>query len=98
MPTPEFKVGHKIVSLVIRFKNSITPHRKGDDPVNNPIKGVLKDVLEIIKSNPGIQKPAIAAHIEKSEATAKRYLKQLLEQNLIEYRGSNKTGGYYLKK
>ena len=102
MPTPEFKVGHKIVSLVIRFKNSITSHRKGDepvnDPINNPIKGVLKDVLEIIKSNPGIQKPAIAAHIEKSEATAKRYLKQLLEQNLIEYRGSNKTGGYYLKK
>ena len=90
------------MTLVIRFKNSITPHRKGDDPVNDPvndpIKGVLKDVLEIIKSNPGIQKPAIAAHIGKSEATAKRYLKQLLEQNLIEYRGSNKTGGYYLKK
>ena len=102
MPTPEFKVGHKIVTLVIRFKNSITPHRKGDEPVNepinNPIKGVLKDVLEIIKSNPGIQKPAIAAHIEKSEATAKRYLKQLLEQNLIEYRGSDKTGGYYPKE
>ena len=37
MPTPEFKVGHKIVTLVIRFKNSITPHRKGDEPVNDPI-------------------------------------------------------------
>ena len=94
------------MTLVIRFKNSITPHRKGDDPVNDPIndpvndpvKGVLKDVLEIIKNNPGIQKPAIAAHIGKSEATAKRYLKQLLEQNLIEYRGSNKTGGYYPKE
>ena len=106
LPTPEFKVGHKIVTLVIRFKNSITPHRKGDDPVNDPvndpindpIKGVLKDVFEIIKNNPGIQKPAIAAHIGKSEATAKRYLKQLLDQGLIEYRGSDKTGGYYPKE
>ena len=86
------------MTLVIRFKNSITPHRKGDEPVNEPVNDVLKDILEFIKSNPGIQKPAIAAHIGKSEATAKRYLKQLLEQNLIEYRGSNKTGGYYLKK
>ena len=37
MPTPEFKVGHKIVTLVIRFKNSITPHRKVDEPVNDPV-------------------------------------------------------------
>ena len=37
MPTPEFKVGHKIVTLVIRFKNSITSHRKGDEPVNDPV-------------------------------------------------------------
>ena len=63
LPTPEFKVGHKIVTLVIRFKNSITPHRKDDGPVN--------DLLEIIKNNPGILKPAIASHIGKSEATAK---------------------------
>lgn len=98
LPTPEFKFGHKIVTLVIRFKNSITPHRKGDDPVNDPVKGVLKDVFEIVKNNPGIQKPAIATHIGKSEATAKRHLKQLVERNLIEYIGSDKTGGYYLKK
>ena len=25
---PDFKVGHKIVTLVIRFKNSITPHNQ----------------------------------------------------------------------
>ena len=86
------------MTLVIRFKNSITPHRKGDEPVNGPVNGPVNDLFEIIKNNPGIQKPAIAAHIGKSEATAKRYLKQLLEQNLIEYRGSNKIGGYYPKE
>jgi ATP-dependent DNA helicase RecG len=90
------------VTLVIRFKNSITPHRKGNepvnDPVNDPIKGVLKDVLEIIKSNPGIKKTAIITHVGKSKATLTRYLKQLVDKKLIEYKGSDKTGGYYLKK
>ena len=26
-----------MVTLVIRFKNSITPHRKGDETVNEPV-------------------------------------------------------------
>ena len=98
LPTPEFKVGHKIVTLVIRFKNSITPHRKDDGPVNGPVNGPINDLLEIIKNNPGIQKPAIKAHIGKGDTTIKRYLKQLVEQNLIEYKGSDKTGGYYPKE
>ncbi|MBQ5696996.1 MAG: winged helix-turn-helix domain-containing protein [Muribaculaceae bacterium] len=95
-----------MVTLVIRFKNSITPHRKGDDPVNDPINDpvnepvndVLKDILEFIKSNPGIKKTAIITHVGKSKATLTRYLKQLVNKNLIEYKGSDKTGGYYLKK
>ena len=91
-------MGHKIVTLVIRFKNSITPHRKGDEPVNEPVNDVLKDILEFIKNNPGIKKTAIITHVGKSKATLTRYLKQLVDKNLIEYKGSDKTGGYYLKK
>ena len=82
------------MTLVIRFKNPITPHKTGDEPLNEP----LNDLLEIIKNNPGIKKPAIITHIGKSKATLTRYLKQLVEQNLIEYKGSDKTRGYYLKK
>lgn len=98
LPTPEFKVGHKIVTLIIRFKNSITPHKTSDEPVNEPVNDVLKDILDFIKSNPGIKKTAIITHTGKSKATLTRYLKQLVEQDLIEYKGSDKTGGYYLKK
>ena len=72
------------MTLVIRFKNSITPHRKGNDPVND----VLKDILEFIKSNPGIKKTAIITHVGKSKATLTRYLKQLVDKNLIEYKGT----------
>ena len=69
-----------------------------NEPVSEPVNDVLKDILEFIKNNPGIKKPAIITRIGKSKATLTRYLKQLVEQNLIEYRGSDKTGGYYLKK
>ena len=76
----------------------ITPHKTGDEPVNGPVNGPVNDLLGIIKNNPGIQKPAIKALIGKGDTTIKRYLKQLLEQDLIEYKGSDKTGGYYPKE
>ena len=69
-----------------------------NDPINEPVNDVLKDILEFIKSNPGIKKTAIITHTGKSKATLTRYLKQLVERNLIEYKGSDKTGGYYLKE
>lgn len=58
---------------------------------------MLKVLLELIKNTLGIKKTAILTCIAKSRATLTRYIKQLLEQNLIEYRGSDKTGGYYIK-
>lgn len=106
LPTPEFKIGHRIVTLIIRFKNSLTPHEKSNGPINGPINDLLNDptndllknVIEIIRRNPGIQKPAIVNSIGKSESTIKRSIKQLVERNIIEFIGPNKTGGYYLKK
>lgn len=58
---------------------------------------MLKEVLDFIKNNPGARKPSIINYIGKSEVTIKRYLNELVALNLIEYRGSKKTGGYYIK-
>ena len=69
-----------------------------NEPVNEPVNDVLRDILEFIKNNPGIKKPTIITYTGKSKATLTRYLKQLVERNLIEYKGSDKTGGYYLKE
>ena len=66
------------------------PHKKGDEPINEPLNVVLKVLLELIKNTLGIKKTAILTCIAKSRATLTRYIKQLLEQNLIEYRGSKK--------
>ncbi|WP_315352698.1 winged helix-turn-helix domain-containing protein [Phocaeicola abscessus] len=80
------------------IKNIVIWEMKYESDRNEPVNGVLKDILEFIKNNPGIKKPSILTHIGKSKATLTRYLKQLVEQNLIEYKGSDKTGGYYPKE
>jgi ATP-dependent DNA helicase RecG len=36
----------------------------------------------------------IQKHINKSDATVERYLKILKDNNLIEYAGAKKSGGY----
>lgn len=67
-------------------------------PISGPINGVVLEVLRLIQSNPGIKKIAIAQQIRRSETTVKRYVKILIDANLIEYKDSNKTGGFFAKK
>ena len=45
------------------------PHKKGDEPINEPINAVLKELLELIKNNPGIKKTVIIDLKGKSKAT-----------------------------
>ena len=66
-------------------------------PINGTIKGVALEILHLIQANPGIKKAAIAQQIGKSETTVKRYVKMLADANLIEYKDSTKTGGYFAK-
>jgi ATP-dependent DNA helicase RecG len=69
-----------------------------NDPINDPIKllsEVEKNILQVVKENPGISRINIVPIIDKSEATVKRALKSLSELGFVEYRGSNKTGGYF---
>ena len=68
-------------------------------PVNGPVnslKGSLKEVYLIVLNNPGIKIGQVADKRGKSESTVKKQLTALRKMNLIEYRGSDKTGGYYV--
>ena len=62
------------------------------------LKGVLKEVYLIVLSNPGIKIGQVAEIRKKSESTVWKQLNELKRMNLIEYRDSDKTGGYYVKK
>lgn len=84
--------------LTIRFKEPLKPHLFSEsENLSGPINGVVLEVLRLIQSNPGIKKIAIAQQIRRSETTVKRYVKILTDANLIEYKDSNKTGGYFAK-
>lgn len=52
----------------------------------------------VVLNNPGIKIGQVAEVRGKSESTVKKQLTSLRKMGLIEYRGSDKTGGYYVKK
>ena len=54
-------------------------------------------ILTFLEKKPGAKGYEIAEYIQKGAATTERYLKSLKDKELIEYKGSRKTGGYYKK-
>ena len=54
-------------------------------------------VLEIIRNNPGIKMEAIFLEIRTSTRSVRRVLERLSKDNRIEYRGSKRTGGWFVK-
>ncbi|MDR0746249.1 MAG: helix-turn-helix domain-containing protein [Mediterranea sp.] len=71
--------------------------------INGTINGTINKeavedlVFELIKSKEGITVSDITESIGKSRRTVMRYLDTLKKADKIEFRGGNKTGGYYLK-
>ena len=77
------------------------PVRGGNDRVNDKINDRINDRImatyTIIRLNPGIKRKDISNISGKSLPTIDRHIDVLTEDGLIEYRGSRKTGGYYVK-
>ena len=55
----------------------------------------IKSILEFIQSNLGQRVSQISQSTGIPAKTLERWIKQLKEQNKIEFRGSKKTGGYW---
>ena len=54
-------------------------------------------VLQVVSQNPGIKKDAIFLKIRTSTGSVQRSLERLCSDKKIEYRGSKKTGGWYVR-
>ena len=52
-------------------------------------------IISIILNTPGIKGKQLLDGVATSERTLKKDLRILVEKGFIEYRGSNRTGGYY---
>ena len=57
-----------------------------------------KETFEFIKAHEGYNTTKIADGLGKPFRTIVKHINVLLELNMIERRGSKKTGGYYVKK
>ena len=60
-------------------------------------EGQNSAVLEIIRNKPGIKMDAIFLEIRTSTRSVRRVLERLSKDNRIEYRGSKRTGGWFVK-
>ena len=70
-------------------------------PINDAIKApwdetINETINETIKNSPGISLLGLVARTKKSRATVARTIAKLRSEGKVEYRGSKKTGGYYL--
>ena len=74
------------------------PINVGNDPLNDPLNDREKKIFNLIRLTGGLRRNYIANKLEVSEVTIKRALQKLTGLSLIEYRGSKKTGGYYIKE
>lgn len=57
----------------------------------------IKKTYDAIKTHPGIQRKGISDITGKSIPTIDRHIAQLVKEDLIEHRDSDKNGGYYAK-
>jgi ATP-dependent DNA helicase RecG len=74
--------------------------------LSGTLSGTLKDtlnekqnrVLDFIAATPGVQTQIVIDQLAIPRDTLNKILKVLTDRELIERRGSKKTGGYYVKK
>lgn len=87
-------VGMQFISVVNRIADEGVNEGEG---INEGINELESLILTFLEKKPGAKGYEIAEYIQKGAATTERYLRSLKDKELIEYKGSRKTGGYYKK-
>lgn len=79
------------------MRPNLSGHKNGtiNGTINDTINETEKLVYNRIIASPDISAVDLANESGKSIRTIMRALKHLAELNIIEYRGSKKTGGYF---
>lgn len=77
-------------------KTNLIPLTSGG--INEGLNEGLKSLLGYVTDNPGSNAIMIAGKFGKSLKTVERWIKILRNKNQIEFRGSRKTGGYFIRE
>lgn len=93
LPEPKFDTqGFFTVTFMKRVKtNNFT-----DGTLNGTLNGTEQLVFDCIKATPGITANTLIQQTNKSVRTIRRIVKRLIDNGIIEHKGSKKTGGYYI--
>ena len=75
-----------------------------NEGVNKGLNGALSTLgptvratYALIKQYPGLSTPQLAGKCGKGDSTIERHIAILRKKDLVEHRGSDRTGGYYVK-
>ena len=90
---PEAESSIDYYKIIFSFKSEGLSGR-----LSGGLSGGLKELFILIQNNPGIQAKTISENLNRPIDTIDKQIKKLVEKNLIERRGSRKTGGYWAKK
>ncbi len=79
------------------YNLTLKRNRKLNDGLNDGLNERQRKVLNYIKQYQGIKAKQISDKLNIPIATIDRYIKIFVEKNIIERRGSKKTGGYFVR-
>lgn len=85
-------VGKAIIAKVEGVIEGVT------EGVTEDVKDKIKKILFVLYKEDGLRTAAIGKKIDSPAKSIERYVKQLKEAGLIEFKGAPRTGGYYLTK
>ena len=85
-----------IEAIPADYSNPDREVRYGNELNLEGLSDIEKTILQIIKDDEGINRVQISEKVGKHQRTVMRYLKKLRDNELIEYVGSDKSGGYRL--
>lgn len=105
LPIPQFETIGEGFQVTVFASDPINKETSKDttenggvnDGVNGGVTEGVNEVLQFIKENPGLKTNEIKNRLNLSQRTTERWIKQLREDQKIEFKGAPKTGGYFIK-
>ncbi len=96
-PRATFDLNHRTEFRVTVIGQSDSAERRKWSETNNVAIAESK-IIDFVRMHPGVKRDEISLELKIPLRTLGRYLKKLdQERCVIEYRGTNRTGGWYIR-
>ena len=96
-PDVSFEFKEIANGMLATFNKSGEVNEGVNEGVSEGVNEGVNEVLAFIRDNPGKRIPQIEKEIGVPAKTIERWLKKLKDEGILEFKGSSKTGGYYIK-